>query len=160
MNKQTLSRAVIIAGLAVTPALLGSSANALSFVKTQATGEQSTQGLIGLRVENAAGDKLGDINYLVVDNAGKVTTAVVGVGGFLGVGEKNVGIPFEEVKFSDKDGDRIAIIDASKDTLSSAPSYVWTEEDSNKQSDSRLTPAQEKQAADTPPATTAPAQTP
>lgn len=152
MNKQILSRAFIIAGLAVAPAFIGTSAQALSFVKTQATGEQSSAGLIGLRVENAAGDKLGDINYLVLDSTGKVTTAVVGVGGFLGIGEKNVGIPFEEIKFSDRDGTRFAIIDANKDVLSNAPNYVWTEEDAKKQSG--LTDSHEKQAADTPPATT------
>jgi len=134
MNKQTLSSAAIIAGLAIAPALLTSSAEALSFVKTQAIGEQSTSSLIGLRVENAAGDKLGDINYLVLDNAGKVSTAVIGVGGFLGVGEKNVGVPFNEIKFSEKDGNPVALIDASKDNLSSAPNYVWTEGSAMKKS--------------------------
>jgi sporulation protein YlmC with PRC-barrel domain len=132
MNKLTLSRAFMIAGLAVTPALINSSAQALTFVKTQAAGEQSSSNLIGLRVENTAGDKLGDINYLVLDNTGKISTAVIGVGGFLGVGEKNVGVPYNELKFSDKDGTRIAVIDASKDNLSSAPNYLWTENSSAK----------------------------
>ncbi|HET6389031.1 PRC-barrel domain-containing protein [Hyphomicrobium sp.] len=160
MNKKTLSRAVIIAGLAVSPALMTTSVQALSFVKTQATGEQSTSGLIGLRVENTAGDKLGDINYLVLDNAGKVTTAVIGVGGFLGVGEKNVGVPFNELKFSERDGNRFVLIEANKDALSNAPSYVWTEDGSSKQGDSRgLTPSREKEAADTLPNNTAPSQT-
>ncbi|CAA2137482.1 PRC-barrel domain-containing protein [Hyphomicrobium sp. ghe19] len=132
MNKLTLSRAFLIAGLAVAPVAINSSAQALSFVKTQSTGEQSTSSLIGLRVENTAGDKLGDINYLVLDEAGKISTAVIGVGGFLGVGEKNVGIPYNELKFSDKDGTRVAVIEASKDNLSSAPNYVWTENSSAK----------------------------
>ncbi|MBY0560839.1 PRC-barrel domain-containing protein [Hyphomicrobium sp.] len=132
MNKLTLSRAFMIAGLAVAPVAINSSAQALSFVKTQSTGEQSTSSLIGLRVENTAGDNLGDINYLVLDEAGKISTAVIGVGGFLGVGEKNVGIPYNELKFSDKDGTRVAVIEASKDNLSAAPNYVWTENSSAK----------------------------
>jgi sporulation protein YlmC with PRC-barrel domain len=127
MDRHILSRAAIIAGLALTPAALTSSAQALSFVATQAAGEQSTSSIIGLRIENSGGDKLGDINYLVLDNAGKVSTVVIGVGGFLGVGEKNVGVPYGELKFSDKDGHQIAVIDATKDALSSAPNYVWTE---------------------------------
>ncbi len=127
MKKNILSRALIISGLTMSPVALTSSAYALSFVATQAAGEQSTSSIIGLRVENSAGDKLGDINYLVLDNSGKVSTVVVGVGGFLGVGEKNIGVPYGELKFNDKDGHHVAIIDATKDSLSSAPNYVWTE---------------------------------
>ena len=143
MNKLTLSRAFMIAGLAVAPVGINSAAQALSFVKTQSTGELSSSSIIGLRVENPAGDKLGDINYLVLDQTGKISTAVIGVGGFLGVGEKNVGIPYDELKFSDKDGTRVAVIDASKDNLSSAPNYVWTENSSaRKPADATQTPAQ------------------
>jgi sporulation protein YlmC with PRC-barrel domain len=127
MKKKTLSRVLVIAGLAMTPIALTSSAYALSFVATQAAGEQSTSSIIGLRVENSSGDKLGDINYLVLDNSGKISTVVIGVGGFLGVGEKNVGVPYGELKFNDKDGHQIAVIDATKDSLTSAPNYVWTE---------------------------------
>ena len=66
---------------------------------------------------------------------------MIGVGGFLGVGEKNVGIPYNELKFSDKDGTRVAVIEASKDNLSSAPNYVWTENSSAKKpADATQTP--------------------
>ncbi len=103
-------------------------ASALSFVAAQSTGEQSTSSLIGLDVQNAQGESLGDINYLVLDANGAVTTAVIGVGGFLGVGEKNVGVPFKDLKMgANKDGKRVAMVDATKDTLTAAPNYVWTE---------------------------------
>jgi sporulation protein YlmC with PRC-barrel domain len=118
-------RVLIVAGLALAP--LATSAYAVSFVSTQAQEEKSTTSIIGMAVENSNGEKLGDINYLVIDNSGKISTAVVGVGGFLGVGEKNVGVPYGELKFSEKDGRRIAVIDASKDVLSGAPDYKWTE---------------------------------
>jgi hypothetical protein len=127
-NSDNLIRTLAFACLAIAPAALPSSAQALSFVPSQSSGEQSTSRIIGLKVQNGFGNKLGDINYLVLDSTGKVSTAVIGVGGFLGVGEKNVGVPYSELKFTnDKNGKQIAIIDATKDSLSSAPSYVWTE---------------------------------
>jgi hypothetical protein len=122
-----LARTVAVAGIAIAPLAVASTAQALSFVATQAPGEQSTSSIIGLNVENRAGDKLGDINYLVLDNSGKVSTVVIGVGGFLGVGTKNVGIPYSELTFSTKDGHQIATVDATKESLASAPNYVWTE---------------------------------
>lgn len=103
-------------------------ASALSFVSAQAAGEQSSSSLIGLRVENTEGENLGDINYLVLDANGNVTTAVIGVGGFLGIGEKNVGVPFKDLKMgNNKNGTRVAMVTATKDTLTAAPNYVWNE---------------------------------
>ncbi len=108
--------------------LTAAPAYAVSFVAAQSVGEQSTASLIGLDVQNAQSESLGDINYLVLDANGAVTTVVIGVGGFLGVGEKNVGVPFKELKMvSNKDGKRVAMVDATKDTLTAAPNYVWTE---------------------------------
>jgi len=127
-NYNTVIRTLAFAGLAIAPAVIASSAWALSFVPSQSAGEQSASSIIGLKVQNGFGDKLGDINYLVLDSTGKVSTAVIGVGGFLGVGEKNVGVPYGDLKFTnDKNGAQIAIVDATKDSLSSAPNYVWTE---------------------------------
>lgn len=127
MKRTNIYRAMVVAGLAIAPVAATTSASALSFVATQGAGEQSAASIIGLPVENNAGDKLGDINYLVLDNAGKISTAVIGVGGFLGVGEKNVGIPYNELTFAEKDGRRVATVDATKETLTNAPSYTWTE---------------------------------
>jgi len=126
-KSNTLVRAFAIAGLAIAPVAITTTAWALSFVSTQAPGEQSTSSIIGLNVENRVGDKLGDISYLVLDNSGKVSTVVIGVGGFLGVGTKNVGVPYSEITFTTKDGQRIATVDATKESLTNAPNYVWTE---------------------------------
>jgi sporulation protein YlmC with PRC-barrel domain len=125
MNRIALSIAALAA---VMTAPLGASAHAASFIASQSAGEHSTFSLIGLKVENAAGDNLGDVNYLVIDGSGKVTTVVVGVGGFLGVAEKNVAVPFSEVSLTtNKDGKDIAKLDATKENLTAAPAYVWTE---------------------------------
>ena len=99
-----------------------------NFVDKQAAGEISSSGLIGTKIQNAAGENVGDVNYLVLDANGNVTTIVMGVGGILGVAEKNVGVPFKEVtKQQDQAGNTILVVNASKDELSAAPAYEWTE---------------------------------
>ena len=55
--------------------------------------------LVGLSVYNDKNESLGSINDMLTDKNGKITAVVIGVGGFLGVGEHLVAIPFEKVKF-------------------------------------------------------------
>jgi sporulation protein YlmC with PRC-barrel domain len=45
------------------------------------------------------GDKIGDINELIFDNSGKVQAVVIGVGGYLGIGERDVAVPFDQIRF-------------------------------------------------------------
>jgi sporulation protein YlmC with PRC-barrel domain len=55
--------------------------------------------MIGLDVYNQNDEKIGDISELLVDQTGKVQTAIIGVGGFLGVGERLVSVNFDQLKF-------------------------------------------------------------
>ena len=55
--------------------------------------------LIGLSVYNDNNESIGAINDLLTEKDGKVKAVVIGVGGFLGIGEHLVAIPFEKVKF-------------------------------------------------------------
>ena len=68
-------------------------------VQSHAQGKWRASKLIGVNVYNANNEKIGDINELVTDSSGKIDTIVIGAGGFLGMGEHNVGIPFSQVKF-------------------------------------------------------------
>jgi sporulation protein YlmC with PRC-barrel domain len=56
--------------------------------------------LVGLSVYNEKNESVGSINDMLTDKNGKIVAVVIGVGGFLGVGEHLVAIPFEKVKFS------------------------------------------------------------
>ena len=56
--------------------------------------------LVGLSVYNDKNESVGSINDMLTDKNGKITAVVIGVGGFLGVGEHLVAVPFEKVKFS------------------------------------------------------------
>jgi len=55
--------------------------------------------VVGLSVYNDKNESVGSINDLLTDKNGKVTAVVIGVGGFLGVGEHLVAIPFDKIKF-------------------------------------------------------------
>jgi sporulation protein YlmC with PRC-barrel domain len=54
---------------------------------------------IGLNVYGADNQKIGDVDEILVDRQGKVLGYVVSVGGFLGIGQKNVAIRFEQVQW-------------------------------------------------------------
>jgi hypothetical protein len=58
--------------------------------------------VVGLSVYNDKNEKIGSINDLLVDKSGNVKAAVIGVGGFLGMGEHLVAVSFDKVKFSEE----------------------------------------------------------
>ena len=55
--------------------------------------------LIGLNVYNDQNEKLGDISELLLDKSGKVNGVVIGVGGFLGMGQHDIKVEMEKLKF-------------------------------------------------------------
>ena len=55
--------------------------------------------LMGLDVYNEANEKLGDINELILDKNGKINAVVIGVGGFLGMGEHDIAVTMDKLKF-------------------------------------------------------------
>jgi PRC-barrel domain len=58
--------------------------------------------VVGLNVYNDGNEKIGSINDLLVDKSGNVKAAVIGVGGFLGMGAHLVAVSFDKIKFSDE----------------------------------------------------------
>jgi sporulation protein YlmC with PRC-barrel domain len=64
-----------------------------------AQGQWRSSKLVGLNVYNDKNESLGDINELLTDAKGNITQVVLGVGGFLGVGERFVAVPFEKIKW-------------------------------------------------------------
>jgi len=55
--------------------------------------------VVGLNVYNDTNESLGSINDLLTDKSGNIKAVVIGVGGFLGVGEHLVAVPFDKIKF-------------------------------------------------------------
>ena len=70
-------------------------------------------------------NKIGDVNDILLDKDGRVSTVIIGVGGFLGVGEKDVAVAFSALKVAEKSGDRYLVINATKDVLEKAPGYIY-----------------------------------
>jgi Spy/CpxP family protein refolding chaperone len=63
------------------------------------TGHWRSSKLIGVNIYNEQNDKLGDISEIILDPTGKVTGYVVGIGGFLGMGEHDILVEPTKIKF-------------------------------------------------------------
>lgn len=65
-------------------------------------GKWRTTKLIGVDIYGPDDKKVGDVTEVIMDKTGKVEMVTVGVGGFLGIGTKDVAIPFDQVSWSDQ----------------------------------------------------------
>ena len=78
---------------------------------------------IGKRVYTKAGEDIGEVNDLIVTDNGSVQAVILGVGGFLGIGEKDVAVTMQAIEMQQDDNGTKLVVDASKDQLTSAPGY-------------------------------------
>jgi sporulation protein YlmC with PRC-barrel domain len=65
-------------------------------------GQWRASKVIGVNVYNENNEKIGDINEIIIDKSSKVDNVVIGVGGFLGMGEHYVAVPMEKLKWVDE----------------------------------------------------------
>jgi hypothetical protein len=72
-------------------------------------------------VYDSQNNKIGDVKDILLDKEGRVSAVIVGVGGVLGIGEKDVAA----LKFAEKDGDRYLVMNTSKEALEKAPGYTY-----------------------------------
>ena len=130
----------------------------IKYITRQAPTDWTAEALIGRTVENANGDNLGEINNVIINEKGDVVAVVIGVGGFLGIGEKNVGVPFDELDFktaeamkdrtdnttreekAEQKKDSLAarfdtehqdiriVLNTTKEDLEAAPAFAWLDE--------------------------------
>ena len=82
--------------------------------------------LIGLDIYNDQDEKLGDINELILDKDGKIAAVVIGVGGFLGMGEHDIAVTLDKLKFVEE-----PMKTASTTTTTTSPSSTTTGAASN-----------------------------
>ena len=76
-------------------------------------------------VYDQANSKIGDINDVLVGSNGEVNAVIIGVGGFLGAGEKDVAVNFNAVKKTTKDNKTYLTLDTTKDALKNAPGFKY-----------------------------------
>jgi hypothetical protein len=92
-------------------------------------GELRASEVIGMAVKNAAGESVGDINEVVLGKDGKIAAVVIGVGGFLGIGQREVAVRFESLQLTrGADQQTTATLNVSKEALKSAPQWKWSSE--------------------------------
>lgn len=80
--------------------------------------------LLGATVYNGSDENVGDINDLIIGLNGDVKGVVIGVGGFLGLGEKHVAVEMAALDVIDQDGSPRLVTTASKADLEAAPAFV------------------------------------
>jgi hypothetical protein len=69
--------------------------------------------------------KLGEIMDLLVNQSGQIEAAMVGVGGFLGAGEKDVAVSFNAIKPTKKNDKTYLTLNTTKDALKNAPGFKY-----------------------------------
>lgn len=82
--------------------------------------------IIGKKVYNGTDDNassIGSVDDVLINKSGNVESIIVGVGGFLGIGEKDVAVPYNAVQWVDKNGDRWLVTNATSDQLKAQAAF-------------------------------------
>jgi len=122
---------IVLPALVITP-LVASAQTQAPARDTRSTwrndqGLTELRNVIGMRVKNEQGKDVGEVDNLLIDpQSGKISHVVIGLGGFMGVGEKKVVVPWSELKVAmAADGKKpTATLDQAK--LESAPRWGRT----------------------------------
>ncbi len=103
----------------------------VTFLERQQDDQDLVSRFLGTRVVNPNGEPLGRVNDMALNAAGQVETLVIGVGGFLGMGEKNVGVPYGELARQEgEEGRTELVLDATQGDLTDAPEYLTADNQS------------------------------
>ena len=117
--------AAFIAGVLVNTSMAqtaGSSLITTNEMREVASGWSAKKQILGKDVYNDSGEKIGDVNDLIVAPNRAVSYAIVGVGGFLGMNEHNVAVPVSKLK---QQMGKIVLPGATKDALKAAPEFEY-----------------------------------
>ncbi|MFB2549530.1 PRC-barrel domain-containing protein [Ensifer soli] len=116
----------VVAPNAETTAQATQPAEGTGFLTEQSAEQVVASNYIGQSVYNAADESIGQINDLVLAKDGQIAAAIVGVGGFLGIGEKNVAVPFDSITVSENpDNGSLKLTSAeTAEGLKAAPTFM------------------------------------
>src|SRR5690606_32897767 len=90
-------------------------------VPQSALGQMTADELIGMNVVNQDGEDVGDISDVVISKDDQAVLAIISVGGFLGVGEKEVAVPFDQLQQGEDEA--ILLSSATEEELKQKPAY-------------------------------------
>ena len=98
------------------------------YLTAQSEDQISANTYIGQAVYNSADESIGKISDLIMEKSGGIDAAIIGVGGFLGIGEKWVAVPFEKVAITqvpDSDDVKLTTTETAE-SLQAAPEFKTT----------------------------------
>jgi hypothetical protein len=114
--------------LALTPQSLaqqraGLAADKVVYLARSPNDAVSLTGYFDRAVHSASGEKIGVVHDLIVGPDGSIAAVVVGVGGFLGIGEKEIAVPFAAMQIARREGEWHLVVETTKEALKDAPTY-------------------------------------
>ncbi len=164
--KRFLTTTAVIAALSA-PAFADNHQGAFLDYQVTAASDLYASELIGMRVYAAEAemdastpvteenrtewDDIGEINDIIVTREGDVAAVIVGVGGFLGIGERDVAIDMTQLSFMQDDGnadDFFLVVQSSREMLENAPAFERAEADAMAQEDNAATDGGTTETAD------------
>ena len=128
-------------------------------ITMQSEGTYLGTDLMNTTVYSSADETIGDVNDIIIGTNGQLEGVVVGVGGFLGIGEKQVALKLDQVKMMDQGNNTVKlVISSTKEQLENAPEFKTVAEVRQESDSSASTTASPGSSApsstSTPPATT------
>lgn len=94
------------------------------YITQQSETQISANDYIGKAIYNAENNSIGDVNDLILEENGGIVAAVVGVGGFLGIGEKDVAVPMSKLTMARDENNNVRLTTTeTADSLKAAPEF-------------------------------------
>jgi hypothetical protein len=106
------------------PSAPDSAAKTIFYASQQNANDMLASNFLNHPVYGPKDEKLGKITDLIIDGEGEAVAVIVGVGGFLGIGEKDVAITFKALTPKTKNGSSYLTIDVTKEALKNAPKFT------------------------------------
>ena len=134
LNK-TLTRGVTTLGVAavltlVAPSAYAADSKTLSVsqqeISTAQKGWSAKKDIMGKTVYNDNNEKIGDVNDVIFSRTNSASFVVIGVGGFLGMGEHDVAVPLSRIKHNN---DKVILPGATKEALKKVPEFRYAKSD-------------------------------
>jgi len=119
-----MSMMMAVAAVNVAAQVAGSTTLGVSAteITTLAHGWSAKKQILGKPVYNDHNERVGDVEDIIIAPDKSLSYAIIGVGGFLGLGEHNVAIPFNQFKSGDG---KYVLPGATKDTLKAIPTFNY-----------------------------------
>jgi sporulation protein YlmC with PRC-barrel domain len=112
-----------IAILAAAPVWAAQQNPASTMVELNTASQIKAEDLIGKNITNLRGDKVGEIESVIIDDKGKVAGVIVGIGGFLGMGERHVAMDWDRLLI--RDNGKLVQTNSTKTELKALPEYKY-----------------------------------